>query len=176
MLLFPACSYSAATSTLSSFVCLRDPPLLLALRCALPLFPSPPSSYPPTSPPPPPPTPPACASLARSQALESFAERGLRTLVLLTRELSEEEWAAWDARYQEAAAGADEDGRHKGIEALCAEVECGLRLLGGVGIEDNLQEGVFETISLLRAAGINVWMITGDKKVRARAAAVCSLL
>jgi magnesium-transporting ATPase (P-type) len=31
------------------------------------------------------------------------------------------------------------------------------------GIEDRLQEGVPETVSALAAAGIKVWMCTGDK-------------
>ena len=33
------------------------------------------------------------------------------------------------------------------------------------GIEDKLQDGVPETIAALRAAGINVWILTGDKQV-----------
>ena len=36
-------------------------------------------------------------------------------------------------------------------------------LLGITGVEDKLQENIQETISQLRSAGINVWMITGDK-------------
>lgn len=120
---------------------------------------------------------PAAAVVERTEAaLQSFAERGLRTLVLLSRDLGESEWSEWDARYQEAAVGSSSSGggggggsedtgaRQKQLEALCGEVERDLRLVGAVGIEDNLQEGVFDTISLLRAAGINVWMITGDKK------------
>lgn len=32
------------------------------------------------------------------------------------------------------------------------------------GIEDRLQDGVKETIEKLRAAGIKVWVLTGDKE------------
>ena len=39
---------------------------------------------------------------------------------------------------------------------------------GATGIEDKLQDGVPETIEKLRAAGINVWVLTGDKKVGTR--------
>lgn len=37
------------------------------------------------------------------------------------------------------------------------------RISGATGIEDLLQEGVPETISALRSAGIVVWVLTGDK-------------
>ena len=35
---------------------------------------------------------------------------------------------------------------------------------GATGIEDRLQDGVNDTISSLRKAGISVWVLTGDKK------------
>lgn len=34
---------------------------------------------------------------------------------------------------------------------------------GGTAIEDKLQNGVPEAVAALRAAGIHVWMLTGDK-------------
>ena len=36
-------------------------------------------------------------------------------------------------------------------------------LVGATAIEDKLQEEVPETIKFLRAAGIQVWVLTGDK-------------
>lgn len=38
------------------------------------------------------------------------------------------------------------------------------QLLGVTAIEDQLQEGVPETIGLLQQAGLKVWVLTGDKK------------
>lgn len=38
-----------------------------------------------------------------------------------------------------------------------------LKNLGATGIEDRLQDGVPECIAALRAAGIVVWVLTGDK-------------
>jgi phospholipid-translocating ATPase len=38
-------------------------------------------------------------------------------------------------------------------------------LIGATGIEDKLQDGVPKTIEDLLLAGINVWMLTGDKQV-----------
>ena len=43
-------------------------------------------------------------------------------------------------------------------------MEKDLTVLGAVGIEDSLQDGVQETIVKLRSAGITTWMLTGDKK------------
>ncbi|KAK9392143.1 putative phospholipid-transporting ATPase VD [Crotalus adamanteus] len=52
-----------------------------------------------------------------------------------------------------------------------------LGLTGATGIEDRLQEGVPETIAALRKAGINIWMLTGDKKETAiNIAYSCKLL
>ena len=51
-----------------------------------------------------------------------------------------------------------------------------LQLLGATGIEDKLQDGVPETIALLRRAGIVVWVLTGDKQETAvNVAYACSL-
>ena len=47
------------------------------------------------------------------------------------------------------------------------QVEQGLQLLGATAIEDKLQEGVPEAIERLAAAGIRIWVLTGDKQARA---------
>ena len=39
-----------------------------------------------------------------------------------------------------------------------------LQLLGCTAIEDKLQEGVPEAIERLAAAGIRIWVLTGDKQ------------
>jgi phospholipid-translocating ATPase len=38
-----------------------------------------------------------------------------------------------------------------------------MELLGITGVEDKLQEDVCSTLESLRNAGINIWMLTGDK-------------
>jgi len=38
-----------------------------------------------------------------------------------------------------------------------------MELLGITGVEDKLQDEVADTIEALRGAGIQVWMLTGDK-------------
>ncbi|KAJ7195398.1 hypothetical protein O6H91_Y511000 [Diphasiastrum complanatum] len=49
----------------------------------------------------------------------------------------------------------------------CQLMETNLELLGVTAIEDKLQEGVPDTIETLRKAGINFWMLTGDKHTTA---------
>lgn len=80
--------------------------------------------------------------------------QGLRTLALGSKVLEEDEWEAWDARYQEAAA--DLDNRDARLAALYAEAEADLQLVGVTAIEDKLQEGVPEAIHTLLQAGIKV--------------------
>ncbi|KAF9962211.1 hypothetical protein BGZ72_009287 [Mortierella alpina] len=53
--------------------------------------------------------------------------------------------------------------RQSMLEDLAEEMERDLQLLGATGIEDRLQEGVPETIRLIKRAGIKVWVLTGDK-------------
>ena len=43
------------------------------------------------------------------------------------------------------------------------ELECNFRLIGSTAIEDKLQEGVPETIEMIRDSGIKLWVLTGDK-------------
>lgn len=52
------------------------------------------------------------------------------------------------------------------VAAVSEEVERNLRLLGCTAIEDKLQEGVPQCIKTLADAGIQLWVLTGDKMVR----------
>lgn len=94
--------------------------------------------------------------------LEDFAKEGLRTLCIAQRYLDSNEFAAWYRRYKEAAASIDDD-REETIESINDEIECELELLGGTAIEDRLQEGVPDSISILGEAGIRLWVLTGDR-------------
>ncbi|KAJ2887612.1 hypothetical protein FB639_001188 [Coemansia asiatica] len=94
--------------------------------------------------------------------VDEFANAGLRTLMLCYRKLSENEWVRWSARYH-AALGSVEDDREDQIASIASEMECDLRIVGATAIEDKLQERVPDTIASLRAAGIKIWVLTGDK-------------
>lgn len=50
--------------------------------------------------------------------------------------------------------------RDKALAKVFDEVEVGLTLLGATGVEDKLQDGVQETLEVLRAAGIKVHLIS----------------
>jgi phospholipid-translocating P-type ATPase (flippase) len=93
--------------------------------------------------------------------IDYFANSGLRTLALAYRELDEEELEVWLKDYQTASSAII--GRGDSMKACAEKIERNLNLVGAIGIEDELQDGVPESIHLLHSAGINVWMITGDK-------------
>ena len=57
------------------------------------------------------------------------------------------------------------------MERLTAEMEKDLDVQGVVAVEDLLQEGVEDSISFLRDAGIKIWMLTGDNPLTAEAVA-----
>jgi phospholipid-transporting ATPase len=112
---------------------------------------------------------------ATQEHLDQYAREGLRTLLLASRTLTLEEHAAWAHKYH--AASTSMVGRARALAELAAETEVGLTLLGATGIEDKLQEGVPETIALLRRGGLKVWVLTGDKQETAVSIAFsCQLL
>ncbi|OTF71789.1 phospholipid-transporting ATPase IA-like protein, partial [Euroglyphus maynei] len=100
--------------------------------------------------------------------LTIFATDGLRTLCCAYREIPDDSYEDWENRYNRAilmpAASLDERAlRDQSLNDLMSEIEENLILLGATAIEDKLQEGVPETIEILMRAGINIWMLTGDK-------------
>ncbi|QPG73747.1 hypothetical protein FOA43_001060 [Brettanomyces nanus] len=94
--------------------------------------------------------------------LGEFAEEGLRTLVIAKRELSAQEFDQWHLEYLQASKSVEND-REQKMEAVGEKIERQMSLLGGTAIEDKLQEGVPSSISLMRRAGIKLWVLTGDK-------------
>ncbi|CAG11883.1 unnamed protein product, partial [Tetraodon nigroviridis] len=102
-----------------------------------------------------------------SDHLNEYAADGLRTLVLAYRDLTEEEWEAWS----ESRHGADRatSCREDRLAAAYEEIEQDMMLLGATAIEDKLQEGVPETLTILSLANIKIWVLTGDKQGETRA-------
>lgn len=97
-----------------------------------------------------------------AEAVEHYAQLGLRTLCLAWRELEEDEYLEWSVKFKEASSVlVDREWR---IAEVCQRLEHDLYILGVTAIEDRLQDGVPETIETLRKAGINFWMLTGDKQ------------
>ncbi|NXS54755.1 AT8B3 ATPase, partial [Brachypteracias leptosomus] len=95
-------------------------------------------------------------------ALDRFAEETLRTLCLASKEVSEVEYSVWSRRHHEASILLQD--RAQELDKLYEEMEQDLQLLGATAIEDKLQDGVPETIQLLKLGNIKVWVLTGDKQ------------
>ncbi|XP_035164586.1 phospholipid-transporting ATPase IK [Oxyura jamaicensis] len=96
------------------------------------------------------------------RALDRFAEETLRTLCLASKVVSEAEYCEWSRRHQEASILLQD--RAWQLDSLHEEMEQNLELLGVTAIEDKLQDGVPETIQLLKLGNIKVWVLTGDKQ------------
>ncbi|TNV85311.1 hypothetical protein FGO68_gene5532 [Halteria grandinella] len=95
------------------------------------------------------------------ESCENLANEGLRTLVISQKLIEESYFQDWQRRYAEAKA--DMGNREASINAVVNELEQEMELLGVTGVEDKLQDEVALTIESLRGAGIQVWMLTGDK-------------
>ncbi|XP_075974263.1 phospholipid-transporting ATPase IF-like [Anticarsia gemmatalis] len=93
--------------------------------------------------------------------INTFANRGLRTLAVAYREISEEEYD----KVTEAIKRLD----GKSADALqqvtqqYRVLERQLILVGATGVEDCLQDDVADTLASLRRAGVKTWVLTGDK-------------
>ncbi|CAD6950889.1 unnamed protein product [Tilletia controversa] len=109
-----------------------------------------------------------------NDALEEFANKGLRTLCLGFKELDPDKYEKWGHAYHDASVSIEN--REEKMETLASELEQGLTLLGATAIEDRLQDGVPETIADLKRAGINIWVATGDKLETAIAIGYSTLL
>lgn len=100
---------------------------------------------------------------ARTQKhLDLYARDGLRTLCIAKKVVSEEDFQRWASFRREAEASLDN--RDELLMETAQHLENQLTLLGATGIEDRLQEGVPDTVAALREAGIQLWVLTGDKQ------------
>jgi phosphoglycolate phosphatase-like HAD superfamily hydrolase len=113
----------------------------------------------------------------QAQVEQASGEDGLRSLVWGGRRLREDEYEDWSIRYHAArtSSSAAED-RAAALTELCLELEENgdedwlegggefrNRIWGVTAVEDKLQEEVPQTMEALKAAGIKIWMLTGDR-------------
>ena len=96
-----------------------------------------------------------------SNGLVEFSKKGLRTLMVAYRKINEEDYNSWVNRLHEDEMNIQS--KQKMIDKLYDIVENNLILIGGTVVEDKLQDKVPETIKEIRAAGIKIWVLTGDK-------------
>ena len=113
-----------------------------------------------------------------------YVNDGLRTLLIAKVDLIPEVYEKWRVQFEAATTAMQ--GRDAQMATLMNEIEQDLVLQGSTAIEDKLQgkgfaanpmvhdgtldggvvclsDGVSDTLSSLRAGGILVWMLTGDK-------------
>eukprot|EP00043_Microstomoeca_roanoka_P007675 m.74086 g.74086 ORF g.74086 m.74086 type:complete len:1280 (-) comp13926_c0_seq1:27-3866(-) len=93
--------------------------------------------------------------------LDQYSRKGLRTLVIASRTLSQAEAQRVITQLTEASETLDD--RKGKLNAIYESIEKGMTLLGVTAVEDRLQDGVPETIVKIRQAGIAMWVLTGDK-------------
>lgn len=89
--------------------------------------------------------------LVRQQTLKSLqdhAEEGLRTLLICERVITQDFYDAWLEKYNRVQ---KETGRKKTekLDKICLILESDFIVLGSTGLQDNLQEGVVESIRKL---------------------------
>lgn len=101
---------------------------------------------------------------------QDYATEGLRTLCLASRNIPEDEYRKWSAKYEQAASQIH--GRAEALEKIAEEIEQNLNLLGATAIEDKLQDGVPDTIHTLQQAGIKA--SRGKEKRYESSAYTCS--
>ncbi|XP_012286007.1 probable phospholipid-transporting ATPase IIB [Orussus abietinus] len=91
----------------------------------------------------------------------NMAREGLRTLVVAKKNLTEDQYLDFEARYNAAKMCVSD--RIPRVAAVIESLEREMELLCVTGVEDKLQDRVRPTLEVLRTAGIKIWMLTGDK-------------
>ncbi len=86
---------------------------------------------------------------------------GLRTLVVAKRKLTQSEYEQFIAELRTARRLIKN--RQEKVREVYSNLESHMTLIGATGVEDQLQDHVPETLQAFAAAGIRVWMLTGDK-------------
>ena len=93
--------------------------------------------------------------------LDDFSKEGLRTLVLAEEVITDEEYHSWNKEYQSALVATQ--GREEKVNQVAEKLEQQFELVGSTAIEDKLQDRVEDTLEFIKAAGVRIWVLTGDK-------------
>ncbi|VDK38604.1 unnamed protein product [Taenia asiatica] len=94
--------------------------------------------------------------------MDEFASIGLRTLCIAFRRLDRAFYDEWALKYYKASVAVTN--RNALLDEVCELIEQDLELVGATAIEDKLQDEVPQTIANMLAAGISIWVLTGDKQ------------
>uniref|UniRef100_A0A8C8ALW4 Phospholipid-transporting ATPase n=1 Tax=Otus sunia TaxID=257818 RepID=A0A8C8ALW4_9STRI len=91
---------------------------------------------------------------------------GYRTLCVAFKELTQKEYDKIDRQLNEAKMALQD--REEKMAKVFEDAEADMHLIGATAVEDRLQEQSAETIEALHAAGMKVWVLTGDKMETAK--------
>ena len=112
---------------------------------------------------------------ATSAQIAEYSGTGLRSLVMAKRKVDEMEYRHWRAKLIDA------ENSKESKDILLREcydmLERDMCILGSTGVEDRLQARVPSTLTNMRAAGLVVWLLTGDSRQTAESVATsCNLI
>ena len=69
--------------------------------------------------------------------LDAYAKEGLRTLLIASKEISDEQYQSWQAQYQTASTSLNKE---EAINKVAELLEVEFDLIGSTAIEDKLQD------------------------------------
>ncbi|XP_078544731.1 phospholipid-transporting ATPase IG isoform X1 [Lissotriton helveticus] len=98
--------------------------------------------------------------------VERNALDGYRTLCVAFKELSPNEYEKINKQLDDAKMALQD--REEKMAKVFDDIETDMHLIGATAVEDRLQERAAETIESLHAAGMKVWVLTGDKMETAK--------
>ena len=93
--------------------------------------------------------------------IDKFSKKGLRTLFISMKILSQEEYNDFIKEVKKASTSLEN--KEELLNNIYDKIETNLYIIGATIVEDKLQENVPETIRDLSLADIKIWMLTGDK-------------
>ncbi|XP_073083965.1 phospholipid-transporting ATPase IG isoform X5 [Manis javanica] len=98
--------------------------------------------------------------------VERNAVDGYRTLCVAFKEIAPDDYKRINRQLIEAKMALQD--REEKMEKVFDDIETNMNLIGATAVEDKLQDQAAETIEALHAAGLKVWVLTGDKMETAK--------
>ncbi|XP_045144279.1 phospholipid-transporting ATPase IG isoform X3 [Echinops telfairi] len=98
--------------------------------------------------------------------VERNAMDGYRTLCVAFKEIAPDDYERMNRQLIEAKMSLQD--REEKMEKVFDDIETNMNLIGATAVEDKLQDQAAETIEALHAAGLKVWVLTGDKMETAK--------
>ncbi|XP_064133724.1 phospholipid-transporting ATPase IG isoform X9 [Loxodonta africana] len=98
--------------------------------------------------------------------VEHSAMDGYRTLCVAFKKITPDDYEKINRQLVEVKLALQD--REEKMEKVFDDIETNMNLIGATAVEDKLQDQAAETIDALHAAGLKVWVLTGDKMETAK--------